>query len=132
MKHRTISRFLKLMKRYGTRNMCLVIGWERYWDMRECSWSSPAPDWIDGEKDIHDHPCLDDEWNGKFRKVTIKIEYHSKGGNATEKMVDLAEVSARRLVGADRVHKLGWTEEIESIERGRPRWEKCLVVERKV
>jgi hypothetical protein len=47
-------------------------------------------------------------------------------------MVELAKVSARRLVGADRVYKLGWTEEMESLERGKPRWEKSLVVERKV
>jgi hypothetical protein len=80
-----VAKFLQLMKEYGTRNMCLVMEWERYWDMRGPSYSSPASDWIDRENNILDHPCFNDEWTGKFRKVTIKIKYHSKDGNATER-----------------------------------------------
>jgi len=111
----------------GSQNMSLELEWDRFWHGRG-NWNT---NWSITEEKLL--AMVDNDWNGRFRKVRIILLYYSKEGNGLQKMVELAEKRAKELLGeCSATPKLGWLEEKQTVEDGSPKWERYLVGERKI
>jgi hypothetical protein len=87
-------------------------------------------DWLPGEADGFN--CLEESWNGRFRKVKITLVYYSKVGNALCEMIKLAETCAPHLVGDSILATQTWENETGDVRGfGIKKWQRSLTVERK-
>ncbi|KAF1849766.1 uncharacterized protein K460DRAFT_399878 [Cucurbitaria berberidis CBS 394.84] len=112
---------LRLLRSWQSNDLCLETKWMR---------QPLDPGWKNnGESDVFEE--WNSFWNGRFRSVKIYIHYVTSTRNAAkQKMLELAEACARRLVGGDQgaVKKHLGTYDQSEIQYQK----QCVTVERKI
>lgn len=111
--------------RSGT--LCLNLTWYRWWGNPYLHWYHYArgrslfdvPGVCGSQFEPTEEPIytiLDDDWAGRFRKITITLENLTRTSDPLDKLLRLAEAYAAKLVGVeDALGAFIWGEEIETI-----------------
>jgi hypothetical protein len=126
--------WLEVVKACSGTNLHLSMLWNRWWHHDRYGPRSvqDTVTWQYREDYLFDY--LDATWHGAFRKVEIELGYSLKCGNGVERMTELAEACACRLLHTDAgAPKLSWGDEVdrEPQYRRNARFSKILCGERK-